>query len=88
MTIMTNDSVMFRGSEFKNRLKEIAYLYIIYILYINMTKIEHILKMSRTNHDCHNCHICHHLLKLTVNTSVTTLYKGRFLKTCFFACLF
>ena len=53
-----------------------------------MTKIEHILKMSRTNHDCHNCHICHHLLKLTVNTSVTTLYKGRFLKTCFFACLF
>ena len=58
---MTNDSVMFRGSEFKNRLKEIAYLYIIYILYINMTKIEHILKMSRTNHDCHNCHICHHL---------------------------
>ena len=44
--------------------------------------------MPYTHNPAVICHDCHHLLKLTVNTSVTTLYKGRFLKTCFFACLF
>ena len=44
--------------------------------------------MPRTNHDCHNCHICHHLLKLTVNTSETTLYKGRFFEDVLFCVSF